>query len=193
MIDRAHELPLTRQAAAAEAQPEQRLLPAPAGVAGRSGDHAADRRAASGLPVRGQPDAARSAARRGRRDRPPARVATMMKRMGIEALYRRPNTSKPAPGHKIYPYLLRGWRSSGRTRCGRWTSPTSRWRAASSIWPPWSTGSAAGFWPGGCRSRWRSSSASRRSRRRSPSTAGRRFSTPTRAANSPAPRSPACC
>ena len=36
------------------------------------------------------------------------RVATLMKRMGIEALYRRPNTSKPAPGHKIYPYLLRG-------------------------------------------------------------------------------------
>ena len=35
------------------------------------------------------------------------RVATMMKRMGIEAIYRRPNTSKPAPGHKIYPYLLR--------------------------------------------------------------------------------------
>lgn len=30
-----------------------------------------------------------------------------MKRMGIEALYRRPNTSKPAPGHKIFPYLLR--------------------------------------------------------------------------------------
>ena len=35
------------------------------------------------------------------------RVAGMMKRMGIEAIYRRPNTSKPAPGHKIYPYLLR--------------------------------------------------------------------------------------
>lgn len=34
-------------------------------------------------------------------------VATLMKRMAIEALYRRPNTSKPAPGHKIYPYLLR--------------------------------------------------------------------------------------
>jgi putative transposase len=28
--------------------------------------------------------------------------------MGIEAIYRRPNTSKPAPGHKIFPYLLRG-------------------------------------------------------------------------------------
>jgi putative transposase len=35
-------------------------------------------------------------------------VATLMKRMGIEAIYRRPSTSKPAPGHKIYPYLLRG-------------------------------------------------------------------------------------
>jgi len=34
-------------------------------------------------------------------------VTTLMNRMGIEALYRRPNTSKPAPGHKIYPYLLR--------------------------------------------------------------------------------------
>jgi putative transposase len=35
-------------------------------------------------------------------------VATLMRRMGIEALYRRPSASKPAPGHKIYPYLLRG-------------------------------------------------------------------------------------
>jgi putative transposase len=34
-------------------------------------------------------------------------VSTLMKRMGIEALYRKPNTSKPAPGHQIYPYLLR--------------------------------------------------------------------------------------
>jgi len=28
--------------------------------------------------------------------------------MGIEAVYRRPNTSKPSPQHKVYPYLLRG-------------------------------------------------------------------------------------
>ena len=35
-------------------------------------------------------------------------VSTLMKRIGLEALYRKPNTSKPAPGHKIYPYLLRG-------------------------------------------------------------------------------------
>ena len=35
-------------------------------------------------------------------------VASLMRRMGIAAIYRRPNTSKPAPGHKIYPYLLSG-------------------------------------------------------------------------------------
>lgn len=34
-------------------------------------------------------------------------VSTLMKKMAISALYRRPNTSKPAPGHKVYPYLLR--------------------------------------------------------------------------------------
>lgn len=35
------------------------------------------------------------------------RVRTLMHRMGIEALYRKPNTSKPGKGHTIYPYLLR--------------------------------------------------------------------------------------
>ncbi|MGY3387849.1 putative transposase [Bradyrhizobium sp. USDA 3311] len=35
-------------------------------------------------------------------------VKTLMRRMGIEALYRRPRTTKPEPSHKIYPYLLRG-------------------------------------------------------------------------------------
>lgn len=34
-------------------------------------------------------------------------VATLMRRMGIEALYRKKNTSKPHPEHVIYPYLLR--------------------------------------------------------------------------------------
>ena len=34
-------------------------------------------------------------------------IKTLMRRMGIEAIYRKPNTSKPAPGHRIYPYLLR--------------------------------------------------------------------------------------
>ena len=35
------------------------------------------------------------------------RVASLMKKMAIDAIYRRPNTSKPTPGHKVYPYLLR--------------------------------------------------------------------------------------
>jgi putative transposase len=37
-------------------------------------------------------------------------VRTLMRRMGIEALYRKPRTTKPGEGHKIYPYLLRGMR-----------------------------------------------------------------------------------
>jgi putative transposase len=35
-------------------------------------------------------------------------VRTLMQQIGIEAVYRRPRTSNPAPGHKIFPYLLRG-------------------------------------------------------------------------------------
>ena len=34
-------------------------------------------------------------------------VTKLMARMGIEALYRKPNTSRRRPGHSIYPYLLR--------------------------------------------------------------------------------------
>jgi putative transposase len=35
-------------------------------------------------------------------------VATLMRKMGIEALYRRANTSRRHPQHPVYPYLLRG-------------------------------------------------------------------------------------
>lgn len=35
-------------------------------------------------------------------------VATLMKKMGIEALYKKPNTSRRHPAHPVYPYLLRG-------------------------------------------------------------------------------------
>ena len=35
------------------------------------------------------------------------RVRRLMRRMGIAALGPRPRTSKPSPGHKVYPYLLR--------------------------------------------------------------------------------------
>lgn len=36
-------------------------------------------------------------------------VATLMRRMGIEPLWPKKKLSKPAPGHKVYPYLLRNW------------------------------------------------------------------------------------
>jgi putative transposase len=34
-------------------------------------------------------------------------VATLMRRLGIDALYRHPRTSQPHPGHRVFPYLLR--------------------------------------------------------------------------------------
>jgi putative transposase len=35
-------------------------------------------------------------------------VRTLMRKMGIEAIYKKPRLSKPHPEHKVYPYLLRG-------------------------------------------------------------------------------------
>ena len=89
-----------------------------------------------------------------------------MKRIGIEALYRKPNTSKPTPGHTIYPYLLRGMTIDHPNQVWAMDITYVPMRAASSISPPWWTGSAGGFSPGGCRSPWRRRSASRRWRRR---------------------------
>jgi putative transposase len=43
------------------------------------------------------------------------RVQRLMRRMGIARLGPEPRTTKPAPGHKIFPYLCAAWRSSGRT------------------------------------------------------------------------------
>ena len=72
MIDRSHDLSITSQAKALKHQPEQCLLPASSRACGRSRHHAPDRRAASRLSVRGQPDAARSLECRGCGDRPSA-------------------------------------------------------------------------------------------------------------------------
>ena len=40
----------------------------------------------------------------------PKRVRRLMRKMGLEAIYQKPRTSKPEPGHRIYPYLLRNVR-----------------------------------------------------------------------------------
>ena len=106
-------------------------------------------------------------------------VPTMMKQMGIEAIYRRPNTSKPAPGHRIYPYLLRKLPVTRpnrvlRTASGRWTSPISPWRGVFSIWQRSWTGPPAKCWPSGYRSRCNRSSALRRCEKRWLTMASRR-------------------
>jgi putative transposase len=81
-------------------------------------------------------------------------VRTLMRRMGIEALYRRPRTSRPAPGHRIYPYLLRDVAV---------TRPNQVWAADITYIPMAKgfvylvvvlAGSAAVSWLGGSRSPW---------------------------------------
>ncbi len=107
MIDRKHDLPITRQAKALNIsrgavyyQPRP-VSPEDLAIMRRIDELHLNYPFAGGRMLRDL--LAREGVSIGRRH-----VATLMKRMGIEAIYRRPNTSKPAPGHKIYPYLLRG-------------------------------------------------------------------------------------
>ena len=107
MIDRAHDLPITRQAEALNiSRGSVYYLPRLVSKADLAIMQRLDRlhlefpfagsRMLRGLLVA-------EGCKIGRRH-----VKTLMRRMGIEALYRRPRTTKPEPGHKIYPYLLRG-------------------------------------------------------------------------------------
>jgi putative transposase len=107
MIDRAHDLPITKQAEALNiSRGSVYYLPRPVSEADLAIMRRLDRlhlefpfagsRMLRGLLVA-------EGCKIGRRH-----VKTLMRRMGIEALYRRPRTTKPEPGHKIYPYLLRG-------------------------------------------------------------------------------------
>jgi len=133
MIDRAHDLPISKQAEALNiSRGSVYYLPRPVsasdlGLMRRIDELHLEFPFAGSRMLQGLLTAEGSKV--GRRH-----VKTLMRRMGIEALYRRPRTTKPEPGHTIYPYLLRDLASRGRTKCGQWTSPTSGWRAASSIW-----------------------------------------------------------
>jgi len=106
MIDREHELPITKQAQVLRvSRGSVYYLPRPVSAADLGVMRRLDRlhlefpfagsRMLQGLLVA-------EGCKIGRRH-----VKTLMQRMGIEALYRRPRTTKPEPGHKIYPYLLR--------------------------------------------------------------------------------------
>jgi putative transposase len=62
------------------------------------------------------------------------RVQRLMRLMGLVAIYQRPNTSKPAPESKVYPYRLAACGSSEPIRSGAPTSPISRWPRAFFTW-----------------------------------------------------------
>jgi len=54
-------------------------------------------------------------------------VSRLMKLMGLEAQYQKPNLSKACPENRVYPYLLRGgYKLLGATRCGAQILPTYR-------------------------------------------------------------------
>src|SRR5262245_61838544 len=117
------------------------------------------------------------------------RVQRLMRLAGLVAIYQRPNTSKPAPEHKIYPYLLGGISIERVNQV---------WCADVTYIPM-----ARGFlylvaimdWVSRAVLAWRLSNTLgaefRPSKKRSCFTAGLRFSIPTRAANLPATTSPA--
>jgi putative transposase len=107
MIDRAHDLPIAKQAEALNiSRGSVYYLPRPVSEADLAIMRRLDRLHleypfARSRMLRGL--LAAEGCKIGRRH-----VKTLMRRMGIEALYRRPRTTQPEPAHKIYPYLLRG-------------------------------------------------------------------------------------
>ena len=107
MIDREHDLPIARQAEVLSiSRGSVYYLPRPVSEADQAIMRRLDRLHlefpfAGARMLRGLLSA--EGCKVGRRH-----VKTLMRRMGIEALYRRPRTTKPEPGHKIFPYLLRG-------------------------------------------------------------------------------------
>ena len=82
------------------------------------------------------------------------RVQRLMRAMGMLAIYRRPSTSRRAPEHRVYPYLLRN---------ARITRPNQVWAADITYLPmargflylvqSW-TGTAGAWWHGDCPTPW---------------------------------------
>ena len=78
--------------------------------------------------------------------------------MRLRAIYRQPRISRPTPGQRVYPYLLRDVRTTQpnqslpprRRGCGRRTSPTCLWPGDSCTWWRSWIGTAGTWWPGGC-------------------------------------------
>jgi putative transposase len=106
MIDRTHELPVTRQCQILElARSSAYYVPQPTS----SGDLALMRRIDElhlEYPFAGS-RMLRDMLRRDGQQIGRKHVRTLMRKMGIEALYRKPNTSRRHAAHPVYPYLLR--------------------------------------------------------------------------------------
>ena len=160
MIDRKHDLPITRQAEVLSiSRGSVYYLPRPVPDADLAIMRRLDRlhlelpfagsRMLRGLLVA-------DGCKIGRRH-----VKTLMQRMGIEALYRRPRTTKPEPGHKVYPYRLRGL-SIERRPCVGDRHNLHPDGARLGLSGGGATGSAAACCRAGYRSRWTRRSASRR-------------------------------
>ena len=79
-------------------------------------------------------------------------VSTLMRGMGIEAIYRKPRTSLPDKAHRIYPYLLTGLSIA---RPNQVWAPICTWRRALSTWRLSWTSTAARCWRGAPPIRWR--------------------------------------
>ena len=119
-------------------------------------------------------------------------VATLMRRMGITAIAPKRRLSRPAPGHKIYPYLLRGLKISEAGHV--WCADITYLPHAKGLLLPdgdHGLGLAARAGLAALQHARRRASASRRSKRPWSATTRRRSSTPTRARSSPARASPA--
>jgi putative transposase len=105
MIDREHDLPITKQAEVLEiSRGSVYYLPRPVSCADlmrRLDQLHLEFPFAGSRMLRGL--LAAEGCKIGRRH-----VKTLMRKMGIEALYRRPRTTRPELGHRVYPYLLHG-------------------------------------------------------------------------------------
>ena len=107
MIDHEHPLPVTHQCQIlAIARSSVYAVPQPIPAATLAPTRS-DGRGASAASLCRQPDAPGSAAVHRCECRAQKHMATLMRRMGIAALYQHPRTTRPHPGHAVFPYLLR--------------------------------------------------------------------------------------
>jgi hypothetical protein len=198
MIDREHELSITKQAEILK--PRQCLLSAASSVLGRPRNHAASRPVASGIPLRGIADAARPAGCRGVQDRSSACEDTDAADGDRGAL-------SPAAHHQARARpqdlsLSAAWPGDHTSEPGLGDVATMQLHCADITYIPMArgfvylaavlAGRPVGCCHGGCRSRWKRHSVSRLWRRLWLVTAGPKSSTLIRVRSSPARHSPPC-